>query len=342
MKHVFCVHSHITFYMALATIKHQCLDISDVVFLTTRKYRNPYFRYTMNDFSEYAGKLSPFTLKSVFSLRKITKRMDFRLAEICQNDSYIAYVPHLSHPVFQLLITSKHCRGFHFIEEGMANYVPKNYESHFLNFSAGLQRMLDVFNFFHWRICLGHKVFGRFRNYAFEPSYFYLDSPYCRRGKTVVPLKLPQHEVKTRIPDNAAVVVLSPLLKYHLATDDGYRQCCSFLVEKVAEYTKTVYVKSHPETLPWELSMFRDIVKTSGCGMVEIDRDEPIEQLLLSLDGNVVAGIDSSVLFYAKVLNNRLKVISVYRYLMSHDDLFRERCGIKDIQDIFSKDIEVL
>lgn len=342
MKHVFWVHSHITFYMALATIKYRCLDISDVVFLTDRKYRNRYFRYVMNDFSEYAGKLSPFTLKTVFNLRKIIKRMDSRLAEVCHNDNYIVYLPHLSHPVLQLLVTNKQCRGFHFMEEGMANYVPKNYESHFLEFSTGLQWCLDVFNFFHRRICLGHKRFGRFRNYAFEPSYFYLDSPYCRRDIIVVPLKLPRHEVETRIPENAAVIILSPLSRYHLVSDEGYRRCCNFLIEKVAEYTKSVYVKSHPATYTRELSMIRDIAETNGCEMVEIGHDEPIEQLLLSLDGNVVAGIDSSVLFYAKVLNNSLKVISVYRYLMLHDDLYRERCGIKDIQDIFSKDINVL
>lgn len=343
MKHVFWVSSHITFYMALAAIKHQGLDIPDVVFLADRKYRNHYFRYAMNDFSEYPGKLSPFTLKTVFNLRKIIRRMDSRLEGICRNDSYIVYLPHLSHPVFQLLITNKHCRGFHFIEEGLANYVPKFYESHFLEFSAGFQLGLDIFNFFHHRICLGHKAFGRFKNCAFEPSYFYLDSPYCRQARDVVPLKLPRHEVKTRIPENAAVVVLSPLLKYHLVTDDGYRRCCSYLIEKVAGYTKSVYVKSHPDSNAWELPLIRDIAEANGCEMSEIDRDEPIEQLLLSLDGNVVAGIDSSVLFYAKVLNSRLRVISVYRYLMSHDDIYRERCGIdKYIKDVFSEGINVL
>lgn len=342
MKHVFWIHSHITFYMAIATIKYRRLNISNVVFLTDRKYRNGYFPYTLNDFSEYAGKLSPFTLKSVFSLRKIITRMDRRLKKILQNDNYIVYLPHLSHPVYQILITNKYCRGYHFIEEGMINYVARNYESHFLRFTVWQQFGLNVFNFFCKRICLGHKAFGHFKNLPYEPTYFYLDSPYCRWGKNVVPLKLLQHKVNTKIPEEAAIIILSPLLEYNMVTPEGYRQCWSYLIKKVSEYTKSVYIKSHPATSTQGLTLIREIVGMNGCNMKEISNDEPIEQILLSLNKNIIAGIESSVLFYAKVLNRRLRVISAYHYLLSHDSLYKEKSHIEDFQDIFSKGINVL
>lgn len=342
MKHVFWVHSHITFYMAIAVIKSQCLNNSEIVFLTDRKYQNNYFQYIMNDFSGYAGKLSPLTLKSVLNLRKIIKQLDRQLIKILQNDDYVVYLPHLAHPVYQILITNKHCRGYHFIEEGLANYVTKNYESHFLRFSVWQQFGLDVFNFFHQRICLGHKTFGHFKNFPYESSYFYLNSPYCRRKENVILLNLIQHKVNTRIPEKAAVIILSPLLEYNMVTQDGYYQCCSYLIKEISEYTKLIYVKSHPATSIQGLTMIREIVKSSGCEMVEIPNDEPIEQILLSLNENIVAGIDSSVLFYAKVLNKNLKIISAYHYLLLHDSLYKEKCNIKDIQDIFSKDINVL
>lgn len=337
-----------TFYMSLAVIRHLRLDDTDILFLSDRKYRNGYFHYEMNDFSEYAAKLSPFTLKSAFILRDVTKRTDSRMAELCHGEDYVVYLPHLANSAYQLLITNGHCRGFNFMEEGLANYVERNYVSHFpykCTFPGSktcFRLGLDVFNFFHGRICLKHNVFGRFKDYPFEPTYFYLDSPYCRREGNVVPLSLPRHEVNARIPGNAALLVLSPLLRNNLATREGYRRCCARLIGKVAESTNLLYVRTHPHTEPQELPMLREIAEANRLEMVETDRDEPMEQILPSLEGNMVAGIESSVLFYAKLLNSRLRVVSAYRYLMSHDRLYKERCCIKDIQDIFSKGMEVL
>lgn len=121
MKHIFVIHSNITYLISLAVVQRENFEIEDVLFISDG--------YTCN------GPI-PVTSVKVESNRDILKKSPCRYARLLFNphgelymainaflkgDSFIAYVPVL-HLIKKLVLLHPRCVQFHFIEEGLASY----------------------------------------------------------------------------------------------------------------------------------------------------------------------------------------------------------------------------
>ena len=112
MKHIFLVHSSITYLMALSVICKEKLQISDIRILSFRNVGFP--------------KVVPI-LCSENEMKNgrrwnYVKNFDKIIGEIAEGEKYDAYIPSMSDNA-RLLVTNALCREFHIIEEGTASYI---------------------------------------------------------------------------------------------------------------------------------------------------------------------------------------------------------------------------
>lgn len=136
MKHIFTVHSHITYLSALAVIKYKQFPNEDIIIITN-KY-NPALK-------KYQSYPSYDQLEN--SVWKKLKHLNYPAAydkyifDLTKGEEFTAYIDLMSAPN-RILITNKNCIGFHFLEEGIVNYG--NYDS---------LRLFTIDNdFFPWRM----------------------------------------------------------------------------------------------------------------------------------------------------------------------------------------------
>lgn len=121
MKHIFVIHSNITYLISLAVVERERIDIDDVLFISDG--------FTCN------GPIQVTTVKVEVN-RNLFKKAPCRYARLLFNpqcelysainaflkgDSFIAYVPVL-HLIKKLVLLHPQCSQFHFIEEGLASY----------------------------------------------------------------------------------------------------------------------------------------------------------------------------------------------------------------------------
>jgi hypothetical protein len=117
MKHVFTVHSPITFLVAYATIKHLSLDKTDILIISSN-YSVPLDDYkVIPSFTEERNS----TLVQKLRYFNVPKSFDNYLTLHLEGEAFTAYVDLMSY--FQkILVTHNQCQAFHFIEEGNSAY----------------------------------------------------------------------------------------------------------------------------------------------------------------------------------------------------------------------------
>ncbi len=344
MKHLFWVHSHTSFYTSLAAIEYLKLNIDDVLFLSDRGYINKYFDYDFHDLSGLVNKLSPFTIKTAVSLRNIQREFDIEINKIIDENSFISYVPHLAHPAYQILITHHKSSGFNFVEEGLANYINENYHgATFRNFSTLVNSLIHIYNHFNDRVILGHEIFGRYRKFNFEPKYFLIDNKYHTKRENQIRLTWKPHKVEIEVLKKSAILILGPTLEYHMANLNYYKEA----LQKLLDYSlvngfSCFYIKYHPYNNKNTMLLVEALLRKNEIKFRIIPHNEPIEQMLRNDHDLTVLGIDSSLLFYAKLLNKGNRVISAYKHLLVNDDVYQQRCSLRKIETIFEDSIVIL
>ena len=152
MKHIFTIHSPITFLAALGTIVYENIATENVVFICGGNFEP-------NLAPDFKGQVVPSydRMEASFSfVNKIkhfnyTKSANDYIAKVTENQSFIAYVDLMS--VFnRYLVMHSKCQQFHVIEEGIVNYA--DYDD-FMLWTADLKS-------FDWQ----WKSFGAFKQMA--------------------------------------------------------------------------------------------------------------------------------------------------------------------------------
>lgn len=122
MKHIFTIHSHITFLAALAAIKYNNIPTDDVILICNAGYSpkvHDLFKGTIiQSFDEMESRN-----KSILRLIPLSyaKRLRRYTKEITGGEQYIAYIDIMS--VFnRSLVLEENCVKFNIIEEGIVNY----------------------------------------------------------------------------------------------------------------------------------------------------------------------------------------------------------------------------
>lgn len=240
MKHVFFVHSHITWLVAGGVIRHLGLAAGDVLFVRSRGYVPLSGEYEQIDFPVREARLT-FT-RDVADWLQERRTLAAFVDGIAQGE-FTWYLPHTAFAFFPAFIAHPRCRGFSVIEEGMAAYHTPEGIARVLAMQAAARPT-------NWRARLVRRL-GLARTPVFADER-YLAVYGCTEEA------FPGYARKVRVAfdappaanneEIATVLVFDAVLEYGLADEAAFFQCLEELVAKLAaDGRSTVHFKLHPQ-----------------------------------------------------------------------------------------------
>lgn len=121
MKHVFCIHSNITYLAALGVVCRENLPLADVVIVSNNNYERD-TPVKVHQIRSYGGwynwhNIWRHPINSICTVRYI----DNEIKRLVGNETYIAYTEALF-AFHDVIVTHPLCQQFHFIEEGLSVY----------------------------------------------------------------------------------------------------------------------------------------------------------------------------------------------------------------------------
>jgi hypothetical protein len=121
MKHIFTIHSSITFLVAYSIIEHLNLPRQDVILISS-KYKVPIEGFTVApSFAERYAK----NLWQKLRYFNVPVNYDRYIDKITGAGPFIAYIDLMSY-YQKILVTHKKCKQFHFFEEGNSAYMSED------------------------------------------------------------------------------------------------------------------------------------------------------------------------------------------------------------------------
>lgn len=326
MKHLFSVHSPITFLAAHAVIEHLQLKVDDVLIMSNR-YKVPLDKYQVFPFLSSIHK--QWWQKLMYLNAPLNE--DHYLDKLLQGDDFIAYIDLMSFNQVSF-ITNSACKGFHFIEEGNSSYRTgddfssltwKWYkdDSNTFRIKGIKQRFAQVISAIKWASRgYNHRFLSvpySYNNFAFFEGvkFFsfsdlaYPDIPVSKKVK----LSLGTHtkdiaKLAANISlddaiiwvdgDNSRFTKLS-LKVYHDAIDEA-------IDRRKTELSKhQVYLKLRPGIDNYSENYLYSTLEAKGFSPQVLPNDLVLEAVFVNSSNCIVIGNLSSALFYAKIFGHR-------------------------------------
>lgn len=238
MKHVFFVHSHITWLVSRGVIRQRGLARDEVLFVCTRGYRPPDPEHEQLAFPDRRWVLT-WRLAQWFRQKRELARFVERVA---RDGDFLWYLPHTGFPFFPALVGHPRCRGFHLIEEGIGSYHTP-------------QALVDIMRrtfalkpgWKGWVLRLWMRLKPpALADARYLVAYGCTDEAfpgYARRSKVDLAGEHP-----AGCEDIQAVLVLDNVLEASLAGEQAFFQCLEELVAKLAQDgRRSVHYKLHPD-----------------------------------------------------------------------------------------------
>jgi hypothetical protein len=120
MKHIFFVHSHITFQIAISIVQKECFRQNDCIFIGGRGFDPKNSRYPVTPFL-FADDCF-YIYKNFFKGWSFIKKFDAFIEHLCGGE-FIFYCPH-TYFAFSPLINTHHLnKGYCLLEEGLTSYT---------------------------------------------------------------------------------------------------------------------------------------------------------------------------------------------------------------------------
>ena len=318
MKHIFTIHSPITFFSACAVIFQEKLAHEDVIIINDG-YKVPFKIGTIVDSYQQQEKGIWRKIKNF----NLVKAYDQYIKELTHGQQFIAYID-LMHAYQRLLITHPNCVKFNFIEEGTASYVvPDNLlfitnGANQVTFRNKNNKQLAISLF---RVMRGVNI--RVLSLPFNPqSYaginevkFYTFSehgfPGIEREKKII---LNPHEIDptiwsnsdyyTQIKDEVIWIEESFPRVYKVAEENYETAILKTIAHLKQKGITKILVKLRPKSKASN-SYLIDILKKNNI-KVEVMPDTIIAEWLFIQAKNLqVIGIVSSLLFYASIFGQQ-------------------------------------
>lgn len=238
MRHVFFLHSHITWLVARAVIRHHGVAPADVLLVCTRGYRPPDASYPTKVFPDRRWVIT-WRLDRWWRLQRELARF---VDEVAAGGEFTWYLPHTAFPFFRAFVRHPACRGFSLIEEGLAAYYTPEAAN------AALRRVAS--SRFGWRrwaarawVWLRPPVFADPR---YLQAYGCTDEAfpgYARRTRVHIEERVPEGGEEVR-----AVVAFDAVLEAQVAGEAAFFQSLEELMARLAEAGHAhVHYKLHPQ-----------------------------------------------------------------------------------------------
>jgi hypothetical protein len=347
MKHVFFVHSSITYLSSLAIIKEENIN-RELVLMISNRYDYPDLPIPVTNLN---SKKQKSIIQKLANFNR-AKYVDKFIQQNIKNDEFIVYMQ-LMWPNHKFWVTNPNCAGFHFFEEGMANYhqydslelfseanrfIPwrLKYKKHY---KIILNDIINIFRGHHDRI--KNLPFWPNCYYNFKNIKYYCFSPMAFQGIPEKNKKVLQFDsikdsfdFQTDLPDinNQLVWISDNIVRFlHLPVEqyvNAIRKGLDSYFKLNKNQPSKIFIKFHQAES--ELSRTKTLELFSELGIeYEVIKDgTPMEILFLKASNCTIIGMLSSLLFYAATMGH--KVYSASDYLKLNLKFAYENLNIKN------------
>ncbi len=326
MKHVFIIHSHITFYMALAIAKFCQLKAESIVLVIIFNAKKKLHLAAVSPQSQIIEislpravyhphplykKLVPPALRLVPMFFKLTAHLKSKM--LSPSCTYTLYTPDIVLEPRRFFAAAPNCRKVVYMEEGTASYYP-SYFNRYTNFALSGNRRGS--RFIPYRL-------GHFLNFLFKETfnvmrYRYLEARavqqqayvFSKQALTAVffkPTVIPFYKDPTIdlaiIPAKAAIFFMIGSGNFHdwLSDEREFYKQLAVVFKNIA--APKLYLKYHFSNNAVVRSRVEHALKLAAKKFVPLPDALPSEQLFCQRQNLKVYGIRSSALLYARMLS---------------------------------------
>ena len=313
MKHIFTVHSPITFFCAQSVILFEKLQKEDVIFYYADYKPVSDLGQVVPSFQEKNKSL--WKKVQTFNLVKAT---DSYLNEICGGDEITAYID-LVHYHQKILITHENCRAFHFIEEGTASYIAADDLPELTRIEKETFRIRNTTEIFRnvFRLLRGFNLkilaLPYFANafMHFSQMKFYTFSEFCYPGvpfnqKIILDPKSMVFrgntlEVAAGVSGKIILIEESFFRVFKISEEESERVHYESLLVIANRYPgREIVVKLRPNQSKLN-SYWIKALKQQGITYELNDSNLPLEEQLIKANNCLLFGTVSSLLFYGSI-----------------------------------------
>ena len=291
MKHVFWIHSHITYIISKETVRFLELQDKEVLFLLFRNYKLPERR---------------FNYQRIPTSHKLNKEelIDFKIHwKKILHTEFIAYVPQTSEKRLYELVNFEHCKGFNYIEEGLLSY--KEYtpsiktKIHSVMTALTLRQRMRIIEYTHPKFQTA---------YCLHKNAF----PKCH-NKVVLDVQFSNESV----PTMTNILVFDAIVSYGMTSLDTFNSLIKTVIipHMKRHDIKDVYYKFHPQQLESKnkeelIGINRLFEQHPEIKFSEIPPELMLENVFFTTDDLVVYTFLSSLGMYAKLSDHEVFSVS--------------------------------
>lgn len=307
MKHVFYIHSGITYVVTLATIDHLKLTRDQVVIILCRNIQvaNEYQVLKLTPEEEQIQLLPTYGSKEVLKNFDILWKLDKRLSIAIGHMDFTLYLPSEKNFLMQFLQTHSLCKKRHFIEEGILTYQ--------LEFKKVVPTRRGIRNHLrHW-LRTPYHLFRTTVGQSQQPDNLIDFTVFVATRTAELLLKSFTVEyvdvnriLKSRESDYHRVInlyIFDAVVEMGLSDSIPFMQSLeSFIVNQVPR--KNLHIKFHPYQK--DHKRYLEIFDKYKIDYALLGPEVIPEVLIVQSNSMAVYGLASSVLFYANEIGHQV------------------------------------
>lgn len=334
MKHVFYIHSPITYLIAISVCHYLSLPKKDVLFICDGFYRESQMFIAM-DISRY-NKSKTFLGRGIKNIKYFNKAkfIDKVINDFILEDQFIAYVPVMRF-IEKIIVTHKRCKGFNFIEEGLAHYH-KGETLHSLSTASAksewrtslsmrcqwneiFRQVIALIRGYNMKLLslpFSYSCYNQFTDVLFFGTNADTFPMVDEQKRQIIPLIKDINPFSNNLRlDNKVVWIGDNGVDYYGFSKrlylEGIRKGVVLYLKKVG--INELFVKYHRGESPAMRSIQLKIFKENGIDVVVIPDNVILEEILLNSINVTLYGVYSSLLYYASLMGHQ--TISIYELL---------------------------
>jgi hypothetical protein len=338
MKHIFSVHSPITFLVAYATIKHLGLKREDVLILSST------YKVLIDDYKVIPSftETRNNTLFQKLKYFNVPKSHDQYLDLYLNGQDFIAYIDLMSYAQ-KVLVTHQQCKAFHFIEEGNSTYQASDdliditwherQDSWRTSGFLDLKSIVRVLRGYNLRLLSLPYIYSAYSNmentkfFAFSKNAYYSVSQDKR-----VMVKPPKDDANINklagghFLNNATIWLDGSNAKYTGLEESYYHEAIKKAIPLLKEkgvIKDKVHVKLRPGIKDISANKLVSILRENDLEVEVMPNDMIIEAFFIESNNCKVIGVLTSVLEYAHVFGH--EAYSIYGLFEKQPATFFDR-----------------
>ena len=333
MKNVFFINSHTTCLTVFGVIDYLKLNLSDVILICVRNYKN----IQLNDFpnvidASNISEESSVMVRLDFNKRdreKYIKDVD-EFIDLKIGGSYHLFAPHLAHPFWQLFYTNEKCKFFSYVQEGALPFTKAFVTKAPLK--GKIENILYKFLFTNrswfyrpWFLKDHIKDLSKVDAYTTNDKFF----KYLPVEKKYV--KWPSQNVKTEFLPDHRIFIYDAFVSNSIMLSGDYITMCKKLVDEYAE--KNNYLKFHPSQSEEEREIIKNYFTTKCLKYEVLDNSIPFEYVIMQEKNLHLVGLGSSLLFLAHEYGHDVICLDDELLKFERYSKYRERFGFMSYRE---------